>query len=97
MYHANVLTSLSVLGLKQKPKVVWGIHHSLASPKEESVSTKIALGLSKLLSNQPHAIVYCAHSSPQQHRDFGFYNSNQQAIANGFNGSKSIWLTDNYF
>lgn len=24
MYHANALTSLSVLGLKTKPKVVWG-------------------------------------------------------------------------
>jgi glycosyltransferase involved in cell wall biosynthesis len=83
MYHANVLTSLSVLGLKQKPKVVWGIHHSLASPKEESVSTKIALGLSKILSNKPYAIVYCAHSSLQQHQAFGFQNSNQYVIANG--------------
>src|SRR5690606_2064366 len=36
MYHANALTSLSVLGLKQKPKVIWGIHHSLASHKDES-------------------------------------------------------------
>lgn len=83
MYHANVLTSLSILGLKHKPKVVWGIHHSLASPKDESISTKIALGLSKILSNQPHAIVYCAHSSLQQHQAFGFQNSNQCVIANG--------------
>lgn len=83
MYHANVLTTLSVIGLAQKPNVVWGIHHSLASPKEESVSTKIALGLSKLLSNQPHAIAYCAHSSLKQHHAFGFQNSNQHVIANG--------------
>lgn len=83
MYHANALTSLSVLGLKQKPNVAWGIHHSLASPKEESVSTKIALGLSKVLSKQPYAIVYCAHSSLQQHRDFGFENAHQYVIANG--------------
>lgn len=83
MYHANVLTSLSVIGLAQKPKVVWGIHHSLASPKDESISTKIALGLSKVLSKQPTAIVYCAHSSKQQHTDFGFQNANQHVIANG--------------
>jgi hypothetical protein len=43
-----VLTSLSMLGLAQKPNVVWGIHHSLASPKDESISTKIALGLSNM-------------------------------------------------
>lgn len=83
MYHANVLTSLSVIGLKQKPKVIWGIHHSLASPKDESISTKLALVLSKLLSAQPQAIIYCAHSSMQQHQSFGFHNPNSHVIANG--------------
>lgn len=83
MYHANVLTSLSMLGLAQKPNVVWGIHHSLASPKDESISTKIALGLSKILSQQASAIIYCAHSSMQQHQAFGFKNGNSQVIANG--------------
>ena len=83
MYHANVLSSLSVIGLEQKLNVVWGIHHSLASPKDESISTKIALGLSKILSRQPRAIIYCAHSSKQQHADFGFQNANQYVIANG--------------
>lgn len=83
MYHANALTSLSVIGLKRKPKVIWGIHHSLASPKEESISTKIALGLSKLLSEQPQAIIYCAHSSMQQHQAFGFNNLSSHVIANG--------------
>jgi glycosyltransferase involved in cell wall biosynthesis len=71
------------LGLAQKPNVVWGIHHSLASPKDESISTKIALGLSKILSQQASAIIYCAHSSMQQHQAFGFKNANSQVIANG--------------
>ncbi len=83
MYHANALTSLSVIGLAKKPNIVWGIHHSLASPKDESISTKIALGLSKVLSKQPNAIIYCAHSSKQQHSDFGFQNAHQHVIANG--------------
>lgn len=83
MYHANALTSLSVIGLAQKSNVVWGIHHSLASPKDESISTKIALGLSKILSKQPSTIIYCAHSSKQQHVEFGFENAHQHVIANG--------------
>ena len=83
MYHANALTSLSIIGLAQKPNVVWGIHHSLASPKDESISTKIALGLSKILSQQASAIIYCAHSSMQQHQAFSFKNGNSQVIANG--------------
>lgn len=83
MYHANVLTSISMLGVQNKPKIFWGIHHSLASPKDESISTKIALGLSKVLSKQPYSIVYCAYSSLQQHQQFGFNNKNQHVIANG--------------
>ncbi len=83
MYHANALTSLSVIGLAKKPKVVWGIHHSLASPKDESISTKIALSLSKILSKQPNSIIYCAHSSLEQHQAFGIQNPNSQVIANG--------------
>lgn len=83
MYHANAMASLSLLGMQQKPPVFWGVHHSLASSKEESLSTKVALNLSKIFSQQPKGIVYCAHSSLEQHQAFGFNNANQQVIANG--------------
>ena len=88
MYHANVLTSLSVLGLANKPKVFWGIHHSLASPKEESIATKLSLAISKMLSAKPTGIIYCAHSSLHQHQQYGLNNSNAQVIANGVSLNK---------
>jgi glycosyltransferase involved in cell wall biosynthesis len=83
MYHANILTSLSVMGLKHPPKIFWGIHHSLSSPKEESISTKVALAMSKFLAGKPAGIIYCAHSSLSQHRQFGFHNQNSTVIPNG--------------
>ncbi|OTG71007.1 hypothetical protein B9T26_12940 [Acinetobacter sp. ANC 4169] len=83
MYHANVLTSLSVMGLANPPNVFWGIHHSLASTQEESISTKVALALSKILAVKPRGIVYCAHSALEQHQNFGLNNTNSQVIANG--------------
>jgi len=83
MYHANVLTTLSTMGLKTKPPVFWGIHHSLASPKEESRSTKIALQLSRYLSSFASGIIYCAQSALQQHQAFGFRNPRQLVIPNG--------------
>lgn len=83
MYHANVLTTLSTMGLKVKPPVFWGIHHSLASPKEESLSTKVALQLSRYLSGFASGIIYCAQSALQQHQAFGFRNSQQCVIPNG--------------
>lgn len=83
MYHANILTSLSVMGLKHPPKIFWGIHHSLSSPKEESLSTKAALVVSKFLAGKPVGIIYCAHSSLSQHQQFGFQNQNSTVIPNG--------------
>lgn len=83
MYHANVLATLSVMGLKAKPPVFWSIHHSLASPKEESISTKVALLMSRYLSGFAGGIIYCAQSALQQHQAFGFRNPQQIMIPNG--------------
>ena len=83
MYHANVFTSLSTLNLINKPRIFWGIHHSLASLKEESITTKISLQLSKILVKNVNGIVFCAHSSEIQHRAFGIWHSNECVIANG--------------
>lgn len=83
MYHANILASLSLLGNKKKPKLCWGIHHSLASPKDESISTKISLTLSRYLSHSTDAIIYCAQSSLKQHQAFGFKCIKNFVIPNG--------------
>lgn len=88
MYHANVLATLSTLGIQHKPNVFWGIHHSLASTKEESISTKVALVFSKILSNKPKGIIYCAHSALVQHQKFGLENANSHVIANGVSLTK---------
>lgn len=83
MYHANVMTSLSVLGLVNKPRIFWGIHHSLASPKEESIATKLSLVVSRILSANPTGIIYCANSSLHQHYKYGLNNPNTVVIPNG--------------
>lgn len=83
MYHANVLATISMAGVRNSPPIFWGIHHSLTSVKEESTSTKIALALSKTLSNLPTGLVYCARSSRNQHESFGVKNTNTHVIANG--------------
>lgn len=83
MYHANVFTSLSVLGVKQRPNIIWSIHHSLASLNEESIATKISLFLSKVLVKNIEGIIYCAYSSESQHKDYGIAHKNSYVIANG--------------
>lgn len=83
MYHANILTTMSMIGIKNSPPIFWGIHHSLTSVKEESTSTKVALTLSKMFSKHPTGIIYCARSSLKQHEIFGVRNANTHVIPNG--------------
>lgn len=83
MYHANFMTVLACkLGNINVP-IFWGIHHSLNSLKEESLSTKTAIYLNRLLASNVQGIIYCANSSLEQHKKFGFKNSNQVFIPNG--------------
>ncbi|NUF45547.1 glycosyltransferase, partial [Acinetobacter pittii] len=65
-----------------------GIHHSLNSISEESLSTKVAIYLNKYLSKKATGIVYCAQSSLKQHTQFGFKNKNQVFIPNGIDLEK---------
>lgn len=88
MYHANVLTTISQLGRTDKPDIFWGIHHSLSSLHQESISTRIGLALSKYFSNHASGIIYCAHSSLKHHEDFGLRNNNTKVIPNGVDLNK---------
>ncbi|CAG67070.1 MULTISPECIES: glycosyltransferase [Acinetobacter] len=83
MYHANVMSKLACIGLKQAPPLYWSIHHSLAAFQDESRSTKLALYLSRVLSPYVTGVVYCAHSAQAQHQAFGFRPKQHCVIANG--------------
>ena len=80
MYHANVF---AVLANSSEASLVWGIHHSLTSIKEESLSTKIALKASRFLSSCPDTILFCAESARIQHQSFGFKSKTNVVVPNG--------------
>lgn len=88
MYHANFMVTIANSFCRQSYPTYWGIHHSLNSISEESLSTKIAIYLNKYLSKKATGIVYCAQSSLKQHMQFGFKNKNQVFIPNGIDLEK---------
>jgi Glycosyltransferase len=88
MYHANFMVTIANSFCRQSYPIYWGIHHSLNSISEESLSTKIAIYLNKYLSKKATGIVYCAQSSLKQHTQFGFKNKNQIFIPNGIDLEK---------
>jgi len=88
MYHANFMVTIANSFCRQSYPIYWGIHHSLNSISEESLSTKVAIYLNKYLSKKATGIAYCAQSSLNQHKQFGFENKNQVFIPNGIDLEK---------
>lgn len=88
MYHANFMATIANRCSKVRSPVYWGIHHSLNLISEESLSTKIAIYISRLLSKSAEGIIYCAQSSLEQHQAFGFQNTKQVFIPNGIDLNK---------
>lgn len=88
MYHANFMVTIANSFCRQSYPIYWGIHHSLNSISEESLSTKVAIYLNKYLSKKATGIAYCAQSSLKQHKQFGFENKNQVFIPNGIDLEK---------
>ncbi|HAV3554881.1 hypothetical protein BAX55_12465 [Acinetobacter baumannii] len=88
MYHANFMVTIANSFCRRSYPIYWGIHHSLNSISDESLSTKVAIYLNKYLSKKATGIVYCAQSSLKQHTQFGFKNKNQVFIPNGIDLEK---------
>lgn len=88
MYHANFMSAIANKLTNNNIPLYWGVHHCLNSIDEESWSTKIAIYLNKLCSNMPAGIIYCAETSLNQHKKFGFKNFNQVFIPNGVDLNK---------
>lgn len=80
MYHAALLLSWT----RPKLPMIWGIHHSLESPKREKLFLQIVIFLLKKLSRKPEKIVYCSNTSKHQHERYGFHESSSLTVPNGF-------------
>jgi len=83
MYHANILSSLITWILVIKTPVVWNIRHSLDDIKNEKLSTRAVILVSKILSPTPQAIIYNSNVSKIQHEGFGFSAKKSHIIQNG--------------
>lgn len=85
MYHANVIAAVACFFSFIKPKLIWGVRHSLDDYHGEKSSTKIAIQLGRLLSFIPNKVVYCSKKSEVQHEAFGYNLSNKSIyIPNGY-------------
>ena len=72
MYHGSLVATLALrLGRRSDIGLIWAIHHSLADPAREKMTTRAVLRGLRMMADRADAITYCAQQSAQQHAAFG--------------------------
>lgn len=86
MYHACVVAGFVKL-IKPYYKVFFNVRHSLDTFDKESLSTRLAIYVSRFLSRKVDSTIYCSKTAMKQHLDFGFYRNKAVYIPNGYDFS----------
>jgi glycosyltransferase involved in cell wall biosynthesis len=85
MYHGNLAAQLMGKLLKNKPKIIWNIRHSLHELKFEKRAMQLCIKLGARFSEQVDRIIYNAHVSASQHENIGYSAKRKSVLPNGFN------------
>lgn len=84
MYHANVLSQLTMAFSRFAIPVLWNIRHSHYGNEKDKLTTSIIIKMGSFLSHQAVRIVYNSYLSAKQHEKIGYDNSKTVVIPNGF-------------
>ena len=84
LYHAMVVGQLAAWCARTGVPVFWNVRQSLDDMGSMTASTRLALGLSRLVSSGPAGIVFNSSRALELHRSFGYRNANCVTIPNGF-------------
>jgi glycosyltransferase involved in cell wall biosynthesis len=80
MYHGNFAAAI---GAPPKTPVLWGIRHSLHANQGEKLLTQVLIRMGPLVARRVERIVFCSHTSAQQHFDIGYPSQRSVVIPNG--------------
>ncbi|SHJ38195.1 Glycosyltransferase involved in cell wall bisynthesis [Pseudozobellia thermophila] len=84
MYHANFIALFGKLLWDKKVPVLWSIHHSINSLKNEKISLALLIKLTALLSKKPDKVIFSAKTGKFQHLQIGYKSVNSLAINDNF-------------
>ena len=84
MYHANLAVQFASAFCMTPVSVIWSIHHSIDSLKNEKPSIAAIIKLLSHLGRFPSKILYVSKSSASQHEALGYQSSKTFIIPNGF-------------
>ncbi|MBS1917120.1 MAG: glycosyltransferase [Bacteroidetes bacterium] len=82
MYHGNLAATFVKFFLWRKNHVLWTIHHSIDSLKNEKKSTSAIIKLGAKLSRFPSSVIYVSSVGKKQHESLGYSSSKSIVIPN---------------
>lgn len=89
MYHSDFIAIIAAKIARIK-NVVWGIHHSNLSKKDNKRIVIMLAGINSKLSRLTSKIVCCSNASYDAHKKIGYSKEKMVVIPNGFELSKFI-------
>lgn len=87
MYHANLAGTLAAALTRSRTPVVWCVHKSVSSLKDEKRGTASVIRLCARLSGLTAKIVYVSEAGRVQHEAMGFRADKSLVISNGIDTS----------
>ena len=84
MYHANFLALCSKLLWNSNVPILWSIHHSVGSLKNEKISLAMLIRLTAFFSSKPNKVIFSANIGKNQHVKLGYQSVNSLAINDNF-------------
>ncbi|QFS82434.1 glycosyltransferase [Roseivivax sp. THAF197b] len=89
MYHGCLSSWAALAGRRaRRPRLVWGIHHSLQDIRNEKRSSRAVIRTMAALSGRTDAITYCSDTSRRQHEAIGFAPDKSVLIPNAVNAEQ---------
>ena len=83
MYHGNLAAQLGGMLAAHHAPVVWCVHKSVSSLRDEKPTTAAVIWASARLANLPARIVYVSEVGRVQHERLGFNPAKGKVISNG--------------
>ncbi len=84
MYHGNLIALIGNYLTKNKIPVLWSIHHTVDSLKNEKVSLATIIKVTSILSEKVTKVIFSSHIGQVQHLHLGYDVNNALTINDNF-------------
>jgi glycosyltransferase involved in cell wall biosynthesis len=88
MYHGNLFASLLCRRVTPTPPAVWGVRHHPLRMRDESISTRAAIRVARVIKPHPALVIFNSEAGRRSHAALGFSRHPSLVIPNGIDTTR---------